>query len=161
MEAEAIRDNLLAVSGKLDAKAFGPGTLDAYSARRSIYLTVKRGQLIEMLQLFDAPDAMQSIGHREVSTVAPQSLALLNSPAVRNWAADLAKRARPDAGIPLPEAVETASLITCARSPEAAELSGILSFIERQTRARAGNAEAAFQDFCQLLLCSNEFVYID
>ncbi len=161
LEAEAIRDNLLAVSGRLDAKAFGPGTLDANSSRRSIYLTVKRGQLIEMLQLFDAPDAMQSIGHREVSTVAPQSLALLNSPAVRNWAADLAKRARPDAGIPLPEAVETACLITCARSPEAAEQAGILSFIERQTRARAGNAEAAFQDFCQLLLCSNEFVYID
>ncbi|MFH1301809.1 MAG: PSD1 and planctomycete cytochrome C domain-containing protein, partial [Planctomycetota bacterium] len=56
MDAEVIRDDLLAVSGTLDKKMFGPGTLNQEDRRRSIYLTVKRDKLIPILQLFDAPD---------------------------------------------------------------------------------------------------------
>ena len=161
LEAEIIRDNLLAVSGKLDTKPFGPGKLDANTPRRSVYLTVKRGQLIEMLQLFDAPDAMQSIGARETSTVAPQALAMLNSPAIRNWAIDLAKRAKPTVETPLEKAIDAAYQITYARPPSAKELTAMESFIARQTKSRDGTAETAFQDFCHLLLCANEFVYVD
>ena len=71
---------------------FGEGTLDERSVRRSIYFTVKRSRLIPLLQLFDAPDAMQGIGAREESTVAPQALALINSPIVREMAAKFAAR---------------------------------------------------------------------
>ena len=56
LEAEAIRDALLAVAGTLDPKMYGPGTLDGNSPRRSVYLTVKRSQLIPLLQMFDAPE---------------------------------------------------------------------------------------------------------
>ena len=62
LEAEIIRDNMLSVSGALDAKMFGPGTLDEASKRRSIYFTVKRSKLIPMMQIFDAPDASGGIG---------------------------------------------------------------------------------------------------
>ena len=135
--------------------------LDAKTPRRSVYLTVKRGQLIEMLQLFDAPDAMQSIGARETSTVAPQALAMLNSPTVRNWAIDLAKRAKPSADTTLDQAIENAYQISYARPPSAEESTAMKSFVERQSKAREANAETAFQDFCHLLLCANEFIYVD
>ena len=70
-----IRDSLLAVSGTLDKRMFDKGTVDQRQARRSIYLTVKRSNLIPILQLFDAPDAMQSIGKR-IATTVPSSLPL-------------------------------------------------------------------------------------
>ena len=62
LEAEAIRDAMLAVSGRLDPTMYGPGTLDERQQRRSVYFTVKRSQLIPMMMLFDAPDALQGIG---------------------------------------------------------------------------------------------------
>ena len=161
LEAEVIRDNLLVVSGKLNAQQFGKGTLDAMSPRRSVYLTVKRGKLIEMIQLFNAPDAMQSIGSREVSTVAPQALAMMNSTAVRNWAADLAKRAKPSPATSMEQALEDAFIIAYSRKPQSDERIELLGFIERQTKARGGNADTAFQDLCHLLLCANEFIYVD
>jgi hypothetical protein len=126
-----------------------------------VYLTVKRGQLIDMLQLFDAPDAMQSIGSREISTVAPQALAMINSVEVRNWAADLAKRAKPSPATTMEQALDAAYQIAYSRLPRSDERVEMLRFIERQTKARAGKTDTAFQDFCHLLLCANEFVYVD
>ena len=71
MDAEIIRDNLLTVSDSLDTKMFGAGSLEEENPRRSIYLTVKRDKLVPLLQLFDAPDAIQSIGDRGITTVPP------------------------------------------------------------------------------------------
>ena len=81
LEAEVIRDALLAVSGVLDPTMFGPGTLDPASRRRSIYFTVKRSKLIPMLTIFDAPDALGGVGQRPTTTVAPQALYLDEQPA--------------------------------------------------------------------------------
>src|SRR6185436_16089365 len=92
LEAETIRDSLLAVTGELDRTMFGPGTLDEKMRRRSVYFTVKRSKLIPMLQLFDAPDANQGIGRRATTTVAPQALLLINSPIIREWAVNMARR---------------------------------------------------------------------
>lgn len=61
LEAEAIRDNLLSASGQLDQAMFGPGTLDESMRRRSIYFTVKRSQMVPMLQVFDWPDTLTSM----------------------------------------------------------------------------------------------------
>src|ERR1019366_461154 len=58
LEAEIIRDSILAVSGELDPKLFGPGTLDDKTKRRSIYFTVKRSKLMPMMVIFDAPEAL-------------------------------------------------------------------------------------------------------
>ena len=94
LEAEAIRDAMLAVSGTLDPTMFGPGTLDEAMRRRSIYFTVKRSQLIPMMILFDAPDGLAGSASRPSTTVAPQSLLLMNNPHVRGCAAGLRRPRR-------------------------------------------------------------------
>jgi hypothetical protein len=164
IEAEIFRDALLAVSGTLDRKLFGKGSLDQRMSRRSVYLTVKRSQLIPLLQLFDAPDAMQSVGARQESTVAPQALALLNSPFVLDLAGKLAKRVRPSTETSLGDAIDFAYRVTFSRPATDDERKRMADFVKSQAEARDGdsNAEAlAMRDFCHLLLCMNEFVYVD
>ncbi|MEO1842739.1 MAG: DUF1553 domain-containing protein, partial [Akkermansiaceae bacterium] len=80
LEAEIIRDNALAVSGLLDRKMYGAGTLNQGMKRRSIYFFVKRSKLVPMMQLFDWPDTMTSQGRRAVTTTPSQALVFINSP---------------------------------------------------------------------------------
>jgi hypothetical protein len=101
LDAELIRDSLLAIGGNLDATLFGPSLLDN-TARRSVYLRVKRSELIPMMTMFDAPEPTQSVGERISTTVPTQSLAMMNSPFVRQPAEKLAQRIRPPLrGLPL------------------------------------------------------------
>lgn len=164
MEAEIIRDNLLAVSGSLDPRMFGPGSLNEADDRRSVYLTVKRGSLIPILQLFDAPDAIQSIGERGVTTVPPQALALMNSPLIRQMADKLAARVRNEGASTPAEIVDATFWIALSRPPLDAERERMAGFIQAQADSYGSGAEAmnlAVADYCQLLLCLNEFVYVD
>src|SRR6185369_2953066 len=92
LEAEVVRDSVLAISGLLDDRMFGPGTLDQNHKRRSIYFTIKRSQLVPMMQLFDAPEPLVSIGARPATTIAPQALLFLNSPQVRQCSLALGQR---------------------------------------------------------------------
>jgi len=164
LEAEVIRDSILSASGTLDRTMFGKGTLDQRSARRSVYFTVKRSQLIPLLKLFDAPDAMQGIAAREESTVAPQALALLNSPIIGEWATKLAARARPDANTSIDIAIDRAYKIAFARPASDEERLVMVEFIQRQKESRGNDATAeslAVRDFCHLVLCMNEFIYVD
>src|SRR5206468_1186641 len=85
LEAEVIRDAMLAVSGALDPTMYGPGTLDPDHKRRSVYFFVKRSKLVPMMVLFDAPDSLQDIAARPTTTVAPQALLMLNNAAVRGY----------------------------------------------------------------------------
>jgi cytochrome c553 len=166
LEAETIRDALLAVSGTLDPGMFGPGTLDENSPRRSIYFTVKRSYIIPMLQVFDVPDALQGIGERPTTTIAPQALLLMNNPNVRGYARQLATRAAPDAKTKIEDAVIRSYLITLSRHPTADELADSIAFLCVQAESYRGMSKAneiglALTDFCQTLLCLNEFVYVD
>jgi cytochrome c553 len=92
LEAEAIRDSILAVSGQLDRTMFGSGTLNPRQKRRSIYFTVKRSLLNPMLSLYDAPETLTSAGRRSSTTTAPQALLLVNSPYIRELAQAFAVR---------------------------------------------------------------------
>ncbi len=166
LEAEAIRDAMLAVSGSLDPTPFGPGTLDEGMKRRSLYFTVKRSHLIPILTLFDAPDALQGLGQRSSTTVAPQALALLNNPHVRGYARAFALRVRPNPATPQNEAIDLAYRLALARPPAADELSEDLAFLKSQSEAyrTAGNPDpdlSALADFCQALMGLNEFIYIE
>lgn len=164
MEAEIIRDNLLAVSGTLDKTMFGPGSLNEADARRSVYLKVKRGSLIPILQLFDAPDSIQSIGDRDVTTVPPQALAMMNSPLIRKYAEKLAMRVQTTTGEAPEEIVQQAYWLTLSREPDAGELQQMTGFINSQTASYGNDSKAldtAIVDYCQLMLCLNEFVYYD
>lgn len=164
MEAEVIRDSLLSVTGTLDQTLFGKGTLDQNTKRRSIYFTIKRSQLIPMLQLFNAPDSMQGIASREESTVAPQALVLLNSAMIRDLAGKFAAQARPTAETSIPDTIDRAYRIALSRPPSESEQTTMQAFIQRQKESRGTEASAeslAVRDFCHLLLCMNEFLYID
>ena len=168
LEAEAIRDALLSVSGNLDRRMFGPGTLDEHQNRRSIYFTVKRSKLIPFMVQFDAPDALQGLAERSSTTVAPQALLLLNNPIVREWAESFARRIAPEGGRTLEHSVRLAYRIAFAREPSAEELGDDLAFLKRQAKSyrRDGKAKddgfaQALIDFCQSIMCSNEFLTID
>jgi hypothetical protein len=144
---------------------YGPGTLDENSPRRSIYLTVKRSKPVPFLQLFDAPEPSQSMGQRQVTTVATQALTLMNSPFVRQRAEQLARRVRPSASVELPAAVEEAYRIALCRRPGDDEKATMLAFVNAQAKKYdpngAGGMDRALADFCQVLLCSSEFVYVE
>ena len=158
LEAEAVRDALLAVGGTLDATMHGPATADQNSGRRSVYLTVKRSRPIPLLATFDAPEAIQSVGERPATTVATQSLAMMNSPFVRQKAEKLAARVRPMADADLPAAVASAYRIALGRTPADAERDRLVRFVRGADPAAR---DAALVDACQVLLCANEFLYVD
>jgi len=163
LEAEAIRDSLLAVGGLLDRTRYGPGSLDPTMRRRAVYTFVKRSQLSPFLLLFDWPEHLVSIGRRSVTTTGTQALALMNHPLVRQCAAGLASRLPRGSGV---ERVQAAYQIALARSASASEIQRALAFIQEQTEEylRAQRAEpqaAAWTDFCQALVLSSEFMYLD
>ena len=168
LEAEAIRDAMLAASGTIDYRMYGPGSLDERQKRRSVYLTVKRSKLIPMFTLFDAPDALSPIAARASTTVAPQSLFLLNSPIVRECAREFAKRVRPATDIKIESAVNSAYLIALGREPTATEHADAIAFVDRRAKASEAkndkpptSIDEALVDFCQVLFALNEFIYIE
>lgn len=155
LEGEAIRDSLLAVSGMLDPTMFGPGSLDEAMNRRSVYFTVKRSKLINSMLVFDWPEHIVSIGARPSTTVAPQSLWMMNSPQVRKYAEALARRS--DGSV---DAVYRHALNRDATDTER-DAAG--RFLKSQTAYYAGQADAplkALMDYCHALMGSNEFLYL-
>ncbi len=166
LEGEVIRDAMLSISGDLDPRMYGPGTLDEASKRRSIYFTVKRSKLIPMMTVFDSPEPLVSVGDRPTTTIAPQALLLMNNPNVRKLAHGFARRIASDEKVSLEVAVQSGYLMALARKPAPAELADSVAFVQRQLESyqKAGKAngrELAFADFCQVLMCLNEFVYIE
>ena len=161
MEAEIIRDNLLAVGGRLDATMFGPGTLDENMRRRSIYFTVQRSRLIPFLQVFDWPDSLTSAGARPTTVVAPQALLFLNNPQVHACANGLAARLLPAAQKSLPEAVDLAYRLAFNRPPSSREREDGVAFLNARRAAPGGNLMRALSDYALVLLSLNEFIYVE
>lgn len=163
LEAEAIRDSMLSVSGSLDPTMYGPGTLDLNMSRRSVYFFIKRSQLIPMMMLFDWPEHLVSIGQRSRTTIAPQALMFLNSPQGRRFADSLARKLATDSPA---EAVTGGYKLAFAREPTTAEAALSEAFLEQQTamyrdQDHPDAAHAARVDFCQMLISMNEFVFIE
>jgi hypothetical protein len=178
LEAEAVRDRMLLVTGRLDLTAFGPpvavvedatgqvGTPDD-QPRRSVYLQARRSKPVAFLSAFDAPTTDPNCDRRNSTTTAPQALTLLNSEFVRKQAGHLAARVRAESKAdPTPGGlVRTAWLIAYLRPPAAAEQRLAATFLETQTTALRGKSKdadlAALTNLCQQLLASNEFLYVD
>jgi Protein of unknown function (DUF1553)/Protein of unknown function (DUF1549)/Planctomycete cytochrome C len=152
LDAEAIRDGILAVSGRLDRTMYGPGTLSEDMKRRSVYFTMKRSKLIASLTVFDAPDGTVGIGERSNTTIAPQALHLMNNPQVRAAAKSMAGRVLAADGTEA--AVARAYRLALARDPTTEERAAALEFL-------GTNPSATMAEFCQILLCLNEFVYLE
>ncbi len=193
LEAEALRDAMLAVGGSLNEEMYGPAfkapiPADAMVARnlknpypqnipdgppvrrRSVYMFHKRVIPHPLLQAFDVPDAQQCAGRRNVTTVAPQALALLNDPFVRARATDFADRLLRDADGDPARSVDRAYRLAFGRPPIDAERNAGVEFLAAQSRERsardpkAGPPEIrrqALTDYCQALFGLNEFIYVD
>lgn len=175
LDAEAVRDSMLAVTGELDRKPGGPyvpkaktsegeyiiNENEAGAKRRSIYLQQRRTNPVTFLEVFDPAKMNPNCAQRSHSTVALQSLTLLNSSFVRTRSRSLAERLlheREDVR------VKRAFELTLARPPTSEELAGAEEFLEAQRAEYSGkpNMElAVYTDFSQMLLASNGFLYVE
>jgi hypothetical protein len=191
LEAEILRDAVLCVSGALNQQPFGPAfkppippeailarnTKDPYpkdlrdteaTHRRSVYMFHKRVVQYPLMQAFDGPDAAVTCGRRNVTTVAPQALALLNDTFLRDRAADMARRLLAEAGTSPDGWVTRGFELAVARAPTDAERASALQFLETQLRHRSSREPPpedprlpALADFAQVLFSLNEFIYVD
>jgi hypothetical protein len=185
LEAEAIRDAILAASGNLNRTMYGPGikprihpSLIATGStmkwplveregpehwRRSVYVFVKRSVLLPMLEGFDAPTATQSCERRLTTTVATQALQLMNNAFANEQAADMARRVRREVGPDLAQQVERVYWLALARPPTAEQRALAVAFLRDQQalhRGRPDPALAALTDLCHVMFNLNEFVYV-
>jgi hypothetical protein len=187
VEAEVLRDSMLAISGVLNRRMFGaPVSLvnkgdgevvapaDASGLRRSIYLNVRRSQPLTLLQSFDQPVMETNCTRRDVSTVASQALNLLNSDTSMKYAEALARRVE---NVGPESAVARAVRLALDRPARPAERSALDLFLGTQTELyarllakakseptaaeRQQGRHRALTDLCQMLLSSNEFAYVD
>ena len=188
LEAEILRDSILAISGKLNRKMGGPGIypridpsvistgsrprwpLDVKEGadewRRSVYIFVKRSVLVPLIEVFDCPVTTVSQPTRSVSTVSPQALALLNNEFVLEQSGYFAERIRREAGANLKSQVARAFEIALSRPPNEKEVRWSLDFIKSQSEGYAGRKnekpdESALRDFCHALINLSEFLYVD
>lgn len=177
LEAEAIRDAILAVSGRLDPTLYGPSIMPYLNAftpgrgapssgppdgagRRSVYLSIRRNFPIPMFTAFDYPVPASTVGRRGVSNVPAQALTLLNDPFVVEQAAVWAKHVVSSPGTPeqrISDLYETAF----GRLPSPAERDAALAFLADQGH-RYGNPDDphAWTDLCHVLFNVKEFIYI-
>ncbi len=173
LEAEELRDTVLAAAGTLNLKAGGPpiatpltgeekdGMRDMSQApnssepadftRRSVYLYVKRSFRLPMFETFDAPDASASCARREASTVAPQALALMNSEFMTAQAEQFASRLKAKYGDSPQALVDAGWRIAFARAPSAEERDKAIQFLSKSTLPR----------LCLLWFNMSEFLYVD
>jgi hypothetical protein len=158
LEAEAVRDAMLAVAGELDLTVGGPGMPAEDAARRSLYLYQKREAPPAVQGLFDGPSAMaESCARRFVTTTPQQALYLLNNTFVAARAKALAERVTERACANRQRQIEAAFALALGRTPDAAERRAAQKFF----RAHGGDGARALTDFCQALLNVNEFLYLE
>ena len=160
LEAETIRDSMLAISGLLDETTYGPGSLDPNMRRRSIYFVIKRSELISFLLLFDFPERLVSIGKRATTNIPPQGLALMNSPVIRQYASGLAKRAQalapPHSST---QVIHSLYRLAFHRLPTDQEHRLARAYLQHEQR-KTLPFETSITDFAHTLLMSNEFLYL-
>jgi hypothetical protein len=147
LESEAIRDSLLAVSGRLDHRMGGPGT--GKGLRRSVYLFARRNLRDPFLTAFDLPDSTLSCPKRERSTTALQALTLLNAAEVTAASRALAAMLERESG--QDEQITAAYRRVLGRQPTAQEIELARDFL----------AHSPLSEFCRALFNVNEFVYLD
>jgi hypothetical protein len=183
LSGEEVRDSILAVSGTLNLKPYGPSTYPKIpkevlagqsvpgqgwptsppeeANRRSVYAHVKRSLRVPILAGFDQPDPDSSCPVRYVTTVPTQSLGLLNGDFANEQAEAFAKRLQKDAPNDLAGQVARAIRLTTGRVPTAEEVKRDLAFVAQMKEKHKLDSAKALAQFCLLCLNSNEFVYLD
>ena len=174
LEAEELRDSMLAASGQLSLKMGGPGVIvpvekdlvnflykpsqwavtpgESEHNRRSVYLLAKRNLRLPFMEVFDAPDLQLSCARRESSTHAPQALELLNGDLSNRMAEALAARLAREAGPDAAKRVSLAYLLTAGREPTVKERQLSLSYLK---------ANNSLREFALTVLNLNAFLYLE
>ena len=142
LEAEQIRDAILAVTGQLKLEPAGGPSTDQLTPRRSIYSKWLRNAPDPLLNVFDLAEPFQSVAQRNVTTTPPQALLLLNSQMMLRHARAFAQRLEQEHPSSDDEMVNAAYRLAFSRAPKAAERAGALQFLKEQ-QARLGGKGAA------------------
>ena len=179
MEAEVIRDTLLFHAGRLDTtpadridgvKSQDPSPDDLRknenvhrrSNKRSVYLPVIRSNSYRFFSLFDFPNATTSVGKRDITTVPTQALLLMNDPFLMDQAQSFAERV-------LNESPSRSMILAriyqrlFSRPPTHDERRAAAEFVSEYVTTQAGSRSAndAWAAFCQCLMVSSEFIYVE
>lgn len=182
LEAEAIRDGMLAVTESLDSTRFGPpvatyltdfmqgrgrpeksGPLDG-DGRRSIYLEVRRNFLEPMMTTFDRPIPFSTFGKRDVSNVPSQSLIIMNDPFVAQQAEIMAKNLLSQKGLSFNQKIDWIYVRAFSRFPTDRELSKANEFVkslkQMKTDSELDNEVMVWKEFCHSIFNLKEFIYL-
>ena len=202
LDAETLRDSMLATTGVLNKTPYGPpsgigrdsagriivgkdkGTINVFAVesggkedfRRSIYVQVRRSTPLTVLDAFDAPTMVPNCEMRRQSTVAPQSLLMMNDTFILENSRRLADRLQAETpDDPRAQIISAWSILFC-KPPGDADLTRSLSYLEEQTAALAeyhhgiqhtkdapkpNPPQEAMASLCQILFSSNRFLYIE
>ena len=180
LDAESLRDAVILVSGQADFKMGGPPVpLQTDSSglqtitnqrRRSIYLLARRSNPATFMRIFDYPVIDVNCTHRSTSATPLQSLTMINSHFLTSSAAHLAKRVVSEAGneASLPDHISMAYRLVFSREASPNEVSAAAEHVEKlsdlYSKSGSSKAEAqkrSLENFVHMLLCSNEFLYVD
>lgn len=183
LEAEAVRDALIAVGDGLDT-ALGRSLLtvknrayffdhtskdltDYNSQRRSIYMPVVRNNVYDVFQLLDYPDAAVPNGDRATTTIAPQALLMMNSDFVAKCSSDFAATLLRQPDQQASARIKEAYLRAYGREPIESEISESTAFLQQIEQAlsdsdgtREQRQRMAWNSLCHVILSSNEFIYV-
>jgi hypothetical protein len=183
LEGEAVRDKLLAVSGRLDRTLGGPsvevslsdfhegrgrpkaGPLDG-AGRRSLYTKIRRNFLPSFLLAFDMPVPFQAMGRRTVTNVPAQALTLMNDPFVAEQASLWAKTTLADSGLSPAQRIDLMYRAAFVRSATADEQAAAIKFLAEQATRHGGDFatdpqyEPAWADLAHALINTKEFIFV-
>lgn len=185
LDAEQIRDSILAVSGRLDDSiggktvplrnrqfVFNHTSVDHTryeSVRRAAYLPVIRNNLYTLFEQFDFPDPTMPTGNRNATVVAPQALLMMNDDLVMDSAREFANELAQRSSVP-ERRIELAYEMALCRKPSAHESEYALAFIKKWESSTASlddqqskvdaTQQSPWAMFCHSLLASNEFIYV-
>ena len=167
LEGESIRDALMAVSGRLDRRPFGPSDPGGTS-RRALYIGVIRNQPDPFLSAFDPPSTQSTQGRRDESHVPAQALVLMNSPFVRDLAVKRAERLVAECrDVPTDQRIERLFVEMLGREPTAAERTASLAWIDDLAKQHGISAESVaphaplWADVVHALFNAEEFTHVD
>jgi hypothetical protein len=196
LEVEAIRDAMLAASGQLNPRMYGQSmypevpkeAIDAHpdaatvwppldeldSSRRTVYTFIKRSMVVPMIEVLDFCDTTRSSARRNVTSVAPQALTLLNGAFVNRQARHFATRLEKEAPACPTAQVEQAYLLALCRPPSPSERSAMQRFLDREAESQMLEAamslnpidakmarHRALEQMARVIFNLNEFVYTD
>jgi hypothetical protein len=192
MEVEPLCDSMLSVSGQLNHQMFGPSMYPAVprqileghsdpnavwksfderdASRRTVYTFIKRSLVVPLLEVLDLCDTVRSAAQRNVTSVAPQALTLMNGDFVNRQSEHFSRRLEREAGPQQKSQVELAWQLAFCRRPTEKEVAAMLEFLDQETQTQQMKrpeitAEVsqhhALVQMCRAIFNLNEFAYTD